>query len=85
LKLRTFEPHSDGIHALAGFFVLVLLLVIVLESARSMTSTSTIRLGGLSTSRIKSQKAQLQNWRVGLVFRSHLLHGDRGGWCGELI
>jgi hypothetical protein len=49
---------------LAGFFVLVLLLVIVLDSARSMTSTSTIRLVGLSTSRIKSQNAQFQNARA---------------------
>jgi hypothetical protein len=56
LKFRYFEPHRAGIHVLAGFFVLVLLLLIVLESARSMTSTSTIRLGGLSTSRIKSKK-----------------------------
>jgi hypothetical protein len=29
-------------------------------------------------------KAQLQNWRVGLVLRSPLLHGVSVGWCGEL-
>ncbi len=35
-----------------GIFVLVLLLVIVLERAISITITSTIRYGGLSTSTI---------------------------------
>jgi hypothetical protein len=51
LKLRYFEPHKAGIHVLAGVFVLVL------DSARSIASKS----------KKKSQKAQLQNWRVGLV------------------
>jgi hypothetical protein len=45
-----FEPIGATIHIFLGFFVLVLLLVIVLEQARSITITSTIRFGGLSTS-----------------------------------
>ena len=45
-----FEPVGSPIHVFHRFFVLVLLLVIVLEEARSITSTSTIPLRVLSTS-----------------------------------
>jgi hypothetical protein len=52
-----FEPRGAPIDVFPKFFVLVLLLVIVLEEALSITSTSTIRLGGLSTSRRESQNS----------------------------
>jgi len=50
-----FEFLGAPIHAFPSFFV----LVIVLEGARSMTSTSTIRLGGVSAIRRKSQSEDL--------------------------
>jgi hypothetical protein len=47
LKLRLSSRSEPQSIFPLGFFVLVLRLVIVFEEARSMTSTSTIRLGGM--------------------------------------
>jgi hypothetical protein len=44
-----FEPLGAPIDVFPSSFVLVLLLVLVLGETRSITSTSTIRLGGLSS------------------------------------
>jgi hypothetical protein len=53
-EVELFERLGAAIDVFKGLFVLVLLLVlllvIVLEKAHSITSTSTIRHGGLSTS-----------------------------------
>jgi hypothetical protein len=59
-----FAPSGTPTHVFQGFFVLLLVLVsvfvlvleLVVEDDPTMTSTSTIRLGGLSTSTIENQK-----------------------------
>jgi hypothetical protein len=49
-EVALFECIGVSIDVFPGLFVLVLLLVIVIEKPHSITSTSTIRLRGLSTS-----------------------------------
>jgi hypothetical protein len=49
-EVAVFECFGVSIDVFPGLFVLVLVIVIVLENARSITSTSTFRPRGLSTS-----------------------------------
>ena len=66
LKLRCFEPIGAAIHVFTCFFVLVLLLVTVLEEARSMTSTSAVRLGGFEYEQDKSPENATSRFGSGL-------------------
>jgi hypothetical protein len=56
LNLRYLEPPGAGVHVFAGFFVLLLVLVIVLEEARS--STSTIRPGRIESEQDKTPRVR---------------------------